>query len=77
MAGTGNLLFDVSSEVGEEIFRARKEALNTKAIECGMKQGSAKEWRTAVETNEKFRADELKRLGVKDILTQWGGDKNG
>ena len=35
MANTGNLLFDVSTEVGEEIFRAKKQAMKSKAVEFG------------------------------------------
>ena len=33
MADTGNLLFDISTEVGEEIFRAKKQAMKSKAVE--------------------------------------------
>ena len=73
MADTGNLLFDVSTEVGEEIFRAKKEALKASPIEFGKKRASSEEWRTVVQNNSKFRESEVQRLGMKKFLAQWRG----
>ena len=77
MAKTGNLLFDVSTEVGEELFRAKKEAMKAKPIEFGKKMGTNSQWRDAVQDNSVFREAELKRLGTEQFLSRWGGEKNG
>ena len=71
MADTGNLLFDVSSEVGAEIVSAKKEALKAKPIEFGKKRATSEEWRSAVQGNPKFREGEVQRLGMKKFLAQW------
>mgnify|MGYP003665304162 CR=1 FL=1 len=73
MADTGNLLFDVSSEVGAEIVSAKKEALKARPIEFGKKRASSEEWRTVVQNNPKFRESEVQRLGMKKFLAQWRG----
>ena len=77
MADTGNLLFDISTEVGEEIFRAKKQAMKSKAVEFGKKPGTNIQWRDAVQDNSVFREAELKRLGTEQFLSRWGGEKNG
>ena len=73
MADTGNLLFDVSTEVGEEIFRAKKEAMKAKPIEFGKRSASASEWRDTVRQNSSFKDAEPQRLGMKGFLAQWRG----
>ena len=73
MADTGNLLFDVSTEVGEEIFRAKKEAMKAKPIEFGKRSASASEWRDTVRQISSFKDAELQRLGMKGFLAQWRG----
>ena len=75
MANTGNLLFDVSTEVGEEIFRAKKQAMKSKAVEFGKRSASAAEWRSAIRENSSFKDAELKRLGTKGFLAQWRGNQ--
>ncbi len=75
MADTGNLLFDVSTEVGEEIFRAKKEAMKAKPIEFGKRSASAAEWRDTVRKNSSFKDAELQRLGMKGFLAQWRGNQ--
>ena len=71
MADTGNLLFDVSSEVGAEIVSAKKEALKARPIEFGKQRASSEEWHTVVQSNPKFRESEVQRLGMKKFLAQW------
>ena len=75
MADTGNLLFDDSTEVGEEIFRAKKEAMKAKPIEFGKRSASAAEWRSAIRENPSFKEAELARLGTKGFLAQWRGNQ--
>ena len=65
MADTGNLLFDVSTEVGE--------AMKAKPIEFGKRSASASEWRDTVRQNSSFKDAELQRLGMKGFLAQWRG----
>ena len=71
MAGTGNLLFDVSSEVGAEIVSAKQEALKAKPVEFGKKRATPEEWRSTIQNNSKFREEEVQRLGMKKFLAQW------
>ena len=75
MAKTGNLLFDVSTEVGEELFRAKKEALKAKPIEFGKRAASSSEGRDTIRQNSSFKDAELKRLGTKGFLAQWRGNQ--
>lgn len=73
MAATGNLLFDVSTEVGQEIFRAKKESMKAKPIEFGKKSATAQQWRDTIRQNQSFKDSELERLGMKGFLAQWRG----
>ena len=75
MADTGNLLFDISTEVGEEIFRAKKQAMKSKAVEFGKKAATADEWRKSIRENSSFKDPELERLGMKGFLSQWRGNQ--
>lgn len=73
MAETGNMLFDVSTEVGNEIFKAKKQAQKATPVEFRYTKGDAHAWRKAVRGNETFRKSELQKLGVEDFLKRWGG----
>ena len=48
MADTGNILFDVSTKVGGEIFKAKKQALKATPVEFSYKKGNVQDWRNAV-----------------------------
>jgi len=73
MAETGNLLFDVSTEVGQEIFRAKKESMKARPVEFGKKRATAQQWRDTIQQNKSFKDSELERLGMKAFLAQWRG----
>ena len=73
MAKTGNLFFDVSTEVGQEIFQAKKESMKAKPVEFGKQKATAQQWRTSIQNNESFKESELERLGLKEFLGQWRG----
>ena len=73
MAETGKLLFDVSTEVGQEIFRAKKESMKARPVEFGKKRATAQQWRDTIQQNKSFKDSELERLGMKAFLAQWRG----
>ena len=73
MPDTGNVLFDVSVKIGEELRDNRKESLKVDPIQFGRKRATAQEWRKEIETNKSFRESELKKMGGQDFLKQWGG----
>ena len=75
MPDTGNILFDVSVKVGEELRDNRKESLKVDPIQFGRKRATAQEWRKEVETNKGFRESEAKSMGVKDFLRRWEGKR--
>ena len=77
MADTGNILFDVSTKVGTEIFKAKKQALKATPVEFSYKKGNIQDWRNAGKTNESFRPQQLDKLGVDGFLDKWGGRRNG
>ena len=73
MAKTGNLFFDVSTEVGQEIFQAKKESMKAKPVEFGKQKATAQQWRDTIRDNQSFKETELERLGLKGFLAQWRG----
>ena len=73
MAKTGNILFDVSTEVGGEMFTAKKKALKSNAVEFGETSGTPEQWRNAVRNNLAFRQKQLKQLGAKDFMAKLRG----
>ena len=73
MAETGNLLFDVSTEVGQEIFKAKKESMKATPVEFGKQKATAQQWRDTIQQNKSFKDSELERLGMKAFLAQWRG----
>ena len=73
MPDTGNVLFDVSVKIGEELREKKQDALKTDPIQFGRKRATTQEWRKEIETNKSFRESELKKMGGKDFLKQWGG----
>ena len=75
MPDTGNILFDVSVKVGEELRANRKESLKVDRVQFGRKRATAQEWRKEVETNKGFRESEAKSMGVKDFLRRWEGKR--
>tara|TARA_R110002020_G_scaffold123529_2_gene280150 strand:- start:2798 stop:3040 length:243 start_codon:yes stop_codon:yes gene_type:complete len=77
MADTGNILFDVSTKVGGEIFKAKKQALKATPVEFSYKKGNVQDWRNAVKNNADFRQQQLDKLGVDGFLDKWGGRRNG
>jgi hypothetical protein len=77
MADTGNILFDVSTKVGGEIFQAKKQALKATPVEFRFKKGTTKDWRSAVARDATFREGQLQKLGVQEFLKKYGGVQNG
>jgi len=77
MPNTGNIFFDVSTDVGEEIFQAKKAASKVKSVEFGMRKGTAADWRKAVQDDPKFRKQQLDTMGTKEFLKRWRGNTNG
>ena len=75
MPDTGNILFDVSVKVGEELRDNRKESLKVDPIQFGRKRATAQEWRKEIETNKSFRESELTKMGGKEFLKEWGGNR--
>jgi hypothetical protein len=73
MVGTGNLFFDVSTEVGQEIFNAKKESMKATPVEFGKQKATAQQWKKTIQENQSFKETELERLGMKGFLAQWRG----
>ena len=73
MAETGNLFFDVSTEVGQEIFKAKKESMKATPVEFGKQKATAQQWKNTIQENDSFKDSELERLGLKGFLAQWRG----
>ena len=77
MAETGNMLFDDSTKVGGEIFKAKKKAMKATPVEFRFKKGNTKDWRSAVARDATFREGQLQKLGVQEFLKKYGGVQNG
>ena len=73
--GKENPFFTVTSDIGAELYEARKEAEAATPIEFGKQEATAKEWREEVKTNETFRKEELERMGAKEFLKTWGKNR--
>jgi hypothetical protein len=71
-----NPFFEQATQVGEELFKVKKEGETVPAIEFGMQEASRSQWRNAVMTNKTFAKKEWKRMGRQKFARTFGDNRS-